>query len=104
MRRSLPLLLLLLAPTCLYAQQRLEGTVRAQKSATPLEGVTVLLKSGRAGTTTDGTGGFSLPISSLPDTLLVTLLGYEPRELPLSSLPASPLLLTLRSAAPACAK
>lgn len=95
MRRSLPFLLLFMAPACGYAQQRLEGTVRAQQSASPLEGATVLLKSGRAGTTTDGAGGFSLPITSLPDTLLVTLLGYAPREFPVASLPASPLQLTL---------
>ncbi|TPE42453.1 SusC/RagA family TonB-linked outer membrane protein [Pontibacter mangrovi] len=93
MKRSLPLLLL--APACLYAQQRLEGTVRADKDGIPLEGVTVLLKSGRAGTTTDVGGNFSLPITSLPDTLLVTLLGFEPREMPLQRLPASPLQLTL---------
>lgn len=95
MKRSLPLLILLLAPACLYAQQRLEGTVRSDKGDTPLEGVAVLLKSGRAGTTTDAAGSFSLPVISLPDTLLVTLLGFEPRQLPLASLPAAPLQLTL---------
>lgn len=88
-------MLLLMAPACLYAQQRLEGTVRADKGAIPLEGVSVLLKSGRAGTTTDMGGSFSLPVTSLPDTLLVTLLGFESRELPLPSLPVSPLQLTL---------
>jgi TonB-dependent starch-binding outer membrane protein SusC len=95
MKRSLPLFLLLLAPTCLLAQQRLEGSVRASKGGTPLEGVTVLLKDGRTGTTTDAAGSFSLSVASFPDTLLVTLLGFEPRELPLPSVPEAPLQLTL---------
>lgn len=96
MKKRIHLLLFLLVPGCLYAQQTVQGTVRAAKDSQPLEGASIFLKSNRGATQTDAQGKFTLSVPGTVDTLRVSLLGYQPRELPLSLPLAAPLQIELQ--------
>src|SRR5690606_9217372 len=64
-------------------QHVIRGTVRA--SGTPLTNVTVREKNGNNQTVTDAQGAFTITISKLPTTLVLTNVGYEPKEVQINS-------------------
>ena len=73
----LTLLLFLLTPLSLFAQQKISGKVLSSKG-TPLEFANVLIKETNQGTITDSLGKFQLEVSGKgPFTLQISLLGYQ---------------------------
>jgi TonB-linked SusC/RagA family outer membrane protein len=75
------LLLLILFPSFVFAQQRIEGRILDGKTNEPLIGASVFLPAKKTGTTSDQNGNFVLNVQSLPVTLLINYLGYKPFEL-----------------------
>ncbi len=72
-------ILLMVAPVLLYAQQRqVTGNVR-DASGSVLPGVNVLLRGTTIGTTTDNGGNFSINASDA-DVLVVSFIGYKTYE------------------------
>ncbi len=66
--------------------QSIEGKVFDDNSGEPLLGANVVLLSDyRSGAATDGRGRFALPLSTTPDTLLVSYLGYQMAKVPLDA-------------------
>ena len=73
----LTLLLFLLTPLSLFAQQKISGKVLSSKG-TPLEFANVLIKETNQGAVTDGLGKFQLEVVEKgPFTLQISLLGYQ---------------------------
>lgn len=73
----LTLLLFLLTPLSLFAQQKISGKVLSSKG-TPLEFANVLIKETNQGAVTDGSGKFQLEVVEKgPFTLQISLLGYQ---------------------------
>ncbi|HEY6081967.1 MAG TPA: TonB-dependent receptor plug domain-containing protein, partial [Chitinophagaceae bacterium] len=86
MQKKFPLKhLLLLCFLCLsaraFAQQvKVEGTVTSADSKEALPGVTIHVKGGKSGTTTDASGHYA--VDAAPNAVLVfTFIGYNSREL-----------------------
>ncbi len=73
---------LLPVATHLLAQEQFTGIVVDSASLTTLPAVSVQVKGIFRGTTTDENGGFSIQAARI-DTLVFSLVGYEPLELPL---------------------
>lgn len=93
MRKIYLLLFLSLLSIHIYGQE-LSGTVKDQKSREPLIGATIGEKGTSNGTTTDFDGKFKLIVSKLPATLIISYVGYQTREIPVSN-STTPLELTL---------
>ncbi len=68
----------LLCSLCMVAQQAVTGVVSNSKN-NPLEGVTVTVKNGAAGASTDATGHFSI-MANGNDVLLFSSTGYAPQQ------------------------
>ncbi|MFT3902408.1 MAG: DUF5686 family protein [Niabella sp.] len=82
--RSLILTLLCLWGAMGHAQKSLRGTVQDAHSEEPIPFASVIFKGSGQGMMTDSAGHFSFHVSQWPtDTLLVTLVGYEPFNYPL---------------------
>lgn len=62
--------------------QAVTGTVRSAQDQQPLPGVTVQVKGGANGTTTDAEGQFRLEGVSQSDSLFFSFIGYEKQTLP----------------------
>src|SRR5699024_4481705 len=62
------------------AQETISGTVTDANTEEPIPGVNILVKGTSTGASTDGDGSFELTVESLQDTLIVTYIGYERRE------------------------
>lgn len=74
------LLLIIVLPSQLMAQQRnISGTVKAENES-PLEGVTIKVKNTNRITQTDANGLFSIQAAT-GDVLVITYVGREPQEL-----------------------
>ena len=72
-------ILLLLACTAVYAQQRaVTGTVK-DPSGTPMPGVNVVIKGTTTGTVTDVNGNFTINAGE-NDVLVVSFIGYKPQD------------------------
>lgn len=88
MRRTLPRLLVLLLATLTFtvsfAQRRITGTITDDKQ-TPLVGATVSVKGTRVATTTDAIGKFTLSVPSGGNTLVISYVGMQSREVPIGS-------------------
>lgn len=77
---------LLLSISQLYAQTRtVTGTVTAQDDKQPLPGVSVTVKGTQTGTTTDGSGKFSINVPAGRATLVFTFIGFNTQEAPVGS-------------------
>ncbi len=83
-RRKL-LFLLLFLPILAFAQETITGTVTNASNNEPLFGANVLVKGTSTGTSTDFDGNFSLNISSLPVTLIVSSTGSQTTEVEVTS-------------------
>lgn len=76
--------------------QKIEGVVTTDQN-TPLEAANVVIKGTTFSSITDSEGRFSIESrGKLPITLLVQYIGYNTAELEITSIPASPILVTLR--------
>ena len=88
MRRSLPKLLMLLIATLSFvisfAQRKITGTVTDDKQA-PLVGASVAVKGTRVITTTDAAGKFTITVPSNGNTLVISFVGMQNREIPIES-------------------
>ncbi|TDH26773.1 SusC/RagA family TonB-linked outer membrane protein [Segetibacter sp. 3557_3] len=88
------LLLIVLLPCGVMAQQRsISGTVSAENQ-NPLEGVTITVKNTNRVTQTDASGHFSIQAAT-GEILVLTYTGYEPQELTVNN--SSVVSATLRS-------
>src|ERR1700752_1037972 len=77
------LLLLLLFPIIIWAQDKTIVGKVADESG-PIVGASVTVKNSTLGTTTDANGDFTLTVPPSAKTLVVSSLGYEPREVSIS--------------------
>jgi outer membrane receptor for ferrienterochelin and colicin len=75
----------LLAPGVSFAQTVLRGTVHNQSSGEPVPAVSITIKGTTDGDFTDGRGRFSFKVRKFPVTILVSSIGFERRELAVSS-------------------
>lgn len=66
-------------------QLRVTGKVLDPDGKTPLTGVSVRLKGGQGGTTTDSNGDFAIAVPEGAATLVFTYLGYEAKEVAVSA-------------------
>src|SRR5699024_949366 len=64
-------------------QEEINGTVSDAKTGEPLPGVNILVKGTTTGASTGAEGEFELTVPSLQDTLVVTFIGYDRREIPI---------------------
>jgi len=62
----------------------IQGLIRDFQTHQPLAGVSVKAKGSSAGTSTDVDGKFSLELSGNEKTIIVSIVGYQSMELPLS--------------------
>lgn len=62
----------------------ISGTVTDEQSGDPLPGVNVMVKGTTTGTSTDSEGNFEFDVPSLQDTLVVSFVGYQSQEVPIS--------------------
>ena len=88
MRRSLPKLLMLLFATLSFtisfAQRKITGTIVDDKQE-PLAGATVTVKGTNVVTTTDAIGKFTITVPSNGNTLVISYVGMQNREISIST-------------------
>ncbi len=77
--------LMLLFPLGIWAQGQVTGTVTASDNGEPLPGVNVVIKGTTSGTTTDFDGNYALDVDNLPATLVFSSVGFETKEVSVSS-------------------
>ncbi|WP_372638579.1 SusC/RagA family TonB-linked outer membrane protein [Fodinibius sp.] len=78
------LLTLFLGTAVSVQAQEIGGTVTDANSGETLPGVNVIIKGTSTGTSTNAEGNFSLEVSSLQDTLMVSFVGYQTQEVPIN--------------------
>jgi TonB-linked SusC/RagA family outer membrane protein len=79
--KKILIMLLFLASTAVFAQRvTITGTVSDEKGA-PLPGATVQLKGSTTGGLTDLNGKFSIEVPGPNSTLVVSFVGYAPKEI-----------------------
>ncbi len=89
MKRKITTKLLLLAgslfmATAVFAQQRtLSGVVTDAGTGNPLPGATVVVKGTTTGTATNASGAFQIKAST-GNTVVVSFIGYQPVEIPIT--------------------
>ena len=64
-------------------QETINGTVSDGQSGETLPGVNILVKGTTTGASTDQNGDFELTVPSLQDTLVVSFIGYQTKEVPI---------------------
>src|SRR5215471_4476037 len=77
-------LLVLLTQVSWAQNKTISGKILDDKGA-PVIGASVVVKGGKTGTTTDGTGHFNLVVPSSTTTVVVSYVGYNPQELNVTS-------------------
>lgn len=80
---SFALVLVLAGPAAAQDQHAVEGTVTSAADGTALPGVNVVVKGTSIGTTTDGSGRYTLRAPAPTDTLVFSFVGYQTREVPI---------------------
>jgi len=68
-----------------FAQKTITGRVTDSKDGSSLPGVTILVKGTTKGTSTDLDGNFKLAIPANSATLVVSMIGYVAKEVPIGS-------------------
>jgi iron complex outermembrane receptor protein len=91
--RRKALFLLLFLPFLAFAQETITGTVTNASNNEPLFGANVLVKGTTTGTSTDFDGNFSLNVSSLPVTIVISSTGSQTTEVEVSA--SQPLSIAL---------
>ncbi len=85
MKQLLLSILTLIISISIFAQQRLlQGEVREASSNEPLPGVTVLVKDTSIGTVTDAKGNFSLTTPEGSAFLVISYVGFQTQEVPIT--------------------
>ncbi|WP_338357741.1 TonB-dependent receptor [Yeosuana marina] len=79
------LFVLLFSPLAMMAQGMITGTVIETSSNSPIPGANVIIKGTTTGTVTDFDGNFSLNVASFPATIVISSLGYDTKEVAVSS-------------------
>ena len=79
------LLLVMLFPLAIFAQETVSGTITEASTNNPLPGANVIVKGTTTGTTSDFDGNFSLDVDSLPVTLVVSSVGFTTSEIEVTS-------------------
>ncbi|GAL62223.1 SusC/RagA family TonB-linked outer membrane protein [Algibacter lectus] len=74
------LFFLLFAPTLIFAQNRVKGTVTEKATSIPLPGVNVVIKGTATGTATDFDGNFQIEAKN-GDIFVVTYIGFQSQEI-----------------------
>ncbi|MCL5127323.1 SusC/RagA family TonB-linked outer membrane protein [Algibacter sp. L4_22] len=74
------LFFLLFAPTLMFGQTRLKGTVTEKATSIPLPGVNIVIKGTSTGTATDFDGHYQLEANN-GDILVVTYVGFQSQEI-----------------------
>jgi len=93
MRNFLFCLLLLLLGVWSQSQQVITGKVKSTDNDSTLAGVSVSVKGTSNGTVTDEAGNFSLNVSSLPVTLIISHSGFSNQELTVRTKESSVIML-----------
>lgn len=75
---------MLLLGTIAFAQREIEGQVVDGENKAPLQGVNVTVKNSRVGTSTDVDGKFRLALPANARALVITISGYESKEVGLN--------------------
>ena len=83
--RRKALFLLLFLPILAFAQETITGTVTNASNNEPLFGANILVKGSSTGTSTDFDGNFSLNVSSLPVTIVISSTGSQTTEVEVTS-------------------
>lgn len=85
LRNLIMLLVMVLNVNLLCAQgQKVTGRINDAKTGTGLPGVTIVEKNTQNGTTTDVNGRFTLNVSSPDAIVVVSFIGYQKQEIPVS--------------------
>src|SRR5699024_6988889 len=81
----LTIVLLTVGFTKAFAQKNeVSGRIIDSETAEVIPGVNILVKGTTTGASTDKNGTFELSVASLQDTLVVTYIGYQRQEIPIS--------------------
>ena len=82
MKRFLTFLMLTAFSMACFAQEQktISGTLRDESTGTPVPSATVTVKGTKNATGTDANGNFTIRSSAANPTLVVTSVGYEPKE------------------------
>src|SRR5699024_3153365 len=74
----------LMGNTALAQQATVQGTVTDSQTGETMPGVNVIIKGTTTGTATSSDGTYSMVVSSLSDTLMVSFIGYQTQEVPIN--------------------
>jgi TonB-linked SusC/RagA family outer membrane protein len=75
------LAMFLLCTTAMGQQREVSGKVLDDESKAPLQGVNITVKNSRIATATDADGNFSLTVPGTTRTLVVSISGFESKEI-----------------------
>ncbi len=90
--------LLAAIPVAALDAQTLRGTVVAAEGATPITGATITALRSKLAAASDRFGRFTLTPTALPDTLVVSAIGWQPDTVVVAQLPEIPLTVRLTRA------
>ncbi|GGK13364.1 collagen-binding protein [Yeosuana aromativorans] len=79
------LIALLFFPLAMMAQGTITGTVTETSTKNPIPGANVIIKGTTTGTITDFDGNFTLDVASFPATVVISSLGYDTKEIQVTS-------------------
>src|SRR3712207_747772 len=82
--RSLLFILFLFTVNIVYAQRKVTGSVANKNDNLPLAGATVKVKNSTQGTQTNAQGEFSLNVPAENSVLVISVVGFESVEVPVS--------------------
>lgn len=74
----------------------IRGVITDLEKKQPVEHVNIYAPQNEVGVVSDAAGNFVLTLSKLPDTLVVSCIGFATIKWPLRALPAAPLAMVLR--------
>jgi TonB-dependent starch-binding outer membrane protein SusC len=97
-RTALPLLCLLVSLTAAAQSRTVTGKVTDSKEGTPVQGVSVIPKGTKKGTTTDATGAFSISVDASINTLVFSSVGYGRQEIAITDAIANASLVASNAA------
>lgn len=94
--RNLLLLLVMLCPVFLFAQDRtVKGTVKGSDTKETLPQVNVVIKGTTTGTTTELDGSYTLVVPQGTTILVFSYLGYEEQEIDISKFSGDPVVVNI---------
>ncbi|MBK6731407.1 MAG: TonB-dependent receptor [Bacteroidetes bacterium] len=79
-KQLLPIIFLLLLSSGIYAQQSIKGSVYDKQTNEPLPGVNIYFAGTQTGTTSDVTGQFILESQQAADSITLSFLGYQSKN------------------------